>query len=195
LSIHAPPSPLSPSSYIGREEDNRVAHYYLSFDALMAALLMVTSRGCCIYTKGGKGNTRTAATEASKYLKTTPLVSLVSFFICSPSYLLPSFWLRYVIIFVRLCVSTLCVCVCIYSIRRQREERGERIKVAVVGRVWATITRASDLRVHRRPLRVVNIVFPRNIFPLFFYVIFFLLSVSSQMLKEQRDNTRRKPSL
>lgn len=41
--------------------------------------------------EGGKGNTRTAATETSKYLKTTPLVSLVSFFICSPSYLLPSF--------------------------------------------------------------------------------------------------------
>ena len=56
----------------------------------------------------------------------------------------------------------------------EEEEKGER-KVVVVGRVWATITRPSDLRVHRRPLRVVNIVFPLEYFPLFFYVIFFIL--------------------
>lgn len=53
-----------------------------------------------------------------------------------PSFLLASFVMLYYICWL-VCVDTVCLCVCVY-IYEDREERGERIKAVVVGRVWAS---------------------------------------------------------
>lgn len=71
---------------------------------------------------------------------------------------------------------------------RKKKRVGRRRKA-----IYHHEKKPSDSRVHHWPLRVVNIVFPSNIF-LFFLplsvcvcVIFF---VRSQMLKKRKDNTR-----
>ena len=158
--------------------------------------------------KGKKHSNRSCATDRrlQKYLsKTTFYIELFESFSSAPectSALMSSFFLLgfvillyYLLAFV--CASTLCVYV--ICIPRHREKKKKREKKQQVVLKATIITRPSDLRVHRRPLRVVNIVFSLGIFsPRFFFIlVFFLLlsslfSVSSQMLKKQERQHKKK---
>lgn len=72
---------------------------------------------------------------------------------------------------------------------RKKKRVGRRRKA-----IYHHEKKPSDSRVHHWPLRVVNIVFPSNIFlfflPLCVCVCCVIFFVRSQMLKKRKDNTR-----